>query len=396
MCASCVQVRVALGDAADLVDQLQPPLGVARLVLHHRRVVELRLGIGRDVQELRGHLAGEHVGLELLREDGAPHVASARAALRRALALGDRRELVPGQVAHLPLLALGELVEAQDACVLLALARYLIDDLLHVAMSRRLSSLPVELRKWPRKNDAASIRGAAGRARRAGWTQEVFGLDVTPWVDAQEALTGSLGDADRGDRAADDLARRLRADRAGRGARRALAGRRDEVSFRSRTRKGRSPDSLYRGARAAAESGGFRTEVLRDRITRASAFVTRSAEEAVALRPVDRGRAAEDARVARRSRRGVDLPVREAARGRDVRRGARSATCMWAFTTGDACGPNMMTRNAYALNMGYVHGARAAGKPERAILEANMGGDKKPSRTATSSAAGTGRRSSPR
>src|SRR5947199_4008138 len=51
---------------------------------------------------------------------------------------------------------------------------------------------------------------------------------------------------------------------------------------------------------------------------------------------------------------------------------------MWAFTTGDACGPNMMTRNAYALNMGYVM-ERAPVKPERAILEANMGGDKKPS-----------------
>jgi len=51
---------------------------------------------------------------------------------------------------------------------------------------------------------------------------------------------------------------------------------------------------------------------------------------------------------------------------------------MWAFTTGDACGPNMMTRNAYALNMGYVM-EHAPVKPERAILEANMGGDKKPS-----------------
>ena len=49
---------------------------------------------------------------------------------------------------------------------------------------------------------------------------------------------------------------------------------------------------------------------------------------------------------------------------------------MWAFTTGDACGPNMMTRNAYALNMGYVM-EHAPRKPERAILEANMGGDKK-------------------
>src|SRR5207237_3495925 len=43
------------------------------------------------------------------------------------------------------------------------------------------------------------------------------------------------------------------------------------------------------------------------------------------------------------------------------------------------CGPNMMTRNAYALNMGYVM-EQAPVKPERAILEANMGGDKKPSR----------------
>jgi arginase family enzyme len=49
---------------------------------------------------------------------------------------------------------------------------------------------------------------------------------------------------------------------------------------------------------------------------------------------------------------------------------------MWAWTTGDACGPNMMTRNSYALNMGYVM-ERAPVKPQRAILEANMGGDKK-------------------
>jgi hypothetical protein len=51
---------------------------------------------------------------------------------------------------------------------------------------------------------------------------------------------------------------------------------------------------------------------------------------------------------------------------------------LWAWTTGDAVGPNMMTRNSYALNMGYVM-ERAPVKPQRAILEANMGGDKKPS-----------------
>jgi hydroxymethylglutaryl-CoA reductase (NADPH) len=38
----------------------------------------------------------------------------------------------------------------------------------------------------------------------------------------------------------------------------------------------------------------------------------------------------------------------------------------------------MMTRNSYYVNMGYVM-ERAPVKPERALLEANMGGDKKPS-----------------
>ena len=90
-------------------------------------------------------------------------------------------------------------------------------------------------------------------------------------------------------------------------------------------------DSLYRGARAAAESGGFRTEVLQDRMTRASCFICRSAEEAAALAPLDRGRAAEDARLAGGARRRVDLELREAARGRDARRRARCAT---------SCGPS--------------------------------------------------------
>jgi hydroxymethylglutaryl-CoA reductase (NADPH) len=51
---------------------------------------------------------------------------------------------------------------------------------------------------------------------------------------------------------------------------------------------------------------------------------------------------------------------------------------LWRWTTGDAVGANMMTRNAYLLNMGFVL-ERAPVRPERAILEANMGGDKKPS-----------------
>ena len=41
--------------------------------------------------------------------------------------------------------------------------------------------------------------------------------------------------------------------------------------------------SLYRGARAVGESGGFRTHVLRDRMTRASAFLFDDAGSAVAF-----------------------------------------------------------------------------------------------------------------
>jgi hydroxymethylglutaryl-CoA reductase (NADPH) len=55
---------------------------------------------------------------------------------------------------------------------------------------------------------------------------------------------------------------------------------------------------------------------------------------------------------------------------------------LYRFTTGDACGPNMITRNAYALNQEFMLNRfpRDTGiTPLRLFLEANMGGDKKPS-----------------
>jgi hydroxymethylglutaryl-CoA reductase (NADPH) len=135
--------------------------------------------------------------------------------------------------------------------------------------------------------------------------------------------------------------------------------------------------SLYRGARAAADSGGFRTYVLADRITRASCFICKSTEEAVHLARFLDAHVAELRRwLAARSEEWIS----SYARLREVETHVVGPMChvLWAFTTGDACGPNMMTRNAYALNMGYVM-EHAPVKPERAILEANMGGDKKPS-----------------
>ena len=100
----------------------------------------------------------------------------------------------------------------------------------------------------------------------------------------------------------------------------------DEVYVPLAHTEGSLSDSLYRGARAAAESGGFRTEVLRDRMTRASAFVCRSAEDAAALARWIEAELPKMREWLAGQRRRVDLPLREAARGRDLRRRARSAT----------------------------------------------------------------------
>jgi hydroxymethylglutaryl-CoA reductase (NADPH) len=233
----------------------------------------------------------------------------------------------------------------------------------------------VELRRWPRKNDPDSIR-ARQDALDGRVDREVFGHDLTPWATAQEALTGvsviptavigpltiSLGDYELTEPEG-ELVERGRST--------------DEVFVPLAHTEGSMSDSLYRGARAAAESGGFRTEVLGDRITRASCFVCRSVEEAAALGRWIGGELPK----MREWLAARDEPwISKWAKLREAETHVVGPMChvMWAFTTGDAVGANMMTRNAYALNMGYVM-EHAPTKPERAILEANMGGDKKPS-----------------
>jgi hydroxymethylglutaryl-CoA reductase (NADPH) len=132
--------------------------------------------------------------------------------------------------------------------------------------------------------------------------------------------------------------------------------------------------SMTRGALAA---GTIRTYVLHDRITRASCFVCTNAGEAVALaRWID----AELPAMRRWLESSNDASLSTRAKLRGVKTHVVGPMChvLWQWTTGDAVGPNMMTRNSYALNMGYVM-ERAPQKPERAVLEANMGGDKKPS-----------------
>jgi hydroxymethylglutaryl-CoA reductase (NADPH) len=219
--------------------------------------------------------------------------------------------------------------------------------------------------RWPRKNDTASI---AQRREAMGLDGRV---DLAPFAAAAESLVGvavipvsavpieiELGAYELSDDG--DLLETSRAS--------------ETVHVPLAHTEGGLTASMTRGSLAA---GTVRTYVLHDRITRASCFVCGGAGEAIALArwiesEVDAMRewlASSD-----------DPSLSTRAKLRGVKTHVVGPMChvLWQWTTGDAVGPNMMTRNSYALNMGYVM-QRGPVKPERAILEANMGGDKKPS-----------------
>jgi hydroxymethylglutaryl-CoA reductase (NADPH) len=231
----------------------------------------------------------------------------------------------------------------------------------------------VQIPRWPRKNDVDSIRA---RQAALGLNGAVTAIDLAPFVNAQEMLTGAavvpvsvVGplEVELGEYELEEPFGRV-----------AERGRtRGQIYVPLAHTEGGLSASLYRGARVAAESGGFRTWVLKDRITRASCFVCRSTDDAVQLARFLDAHVAEMRRWL--SDRGDDW-ISKHAKLREVETHVVGPMChvLWAFTTGDACGPNMMTRNAYALNMEYVL-EHAPVTPERSILEANMGGDKKPS-----------------
>ena len=233
---------------------------------------------------------------------------------------------------------------------------------------------PMELRRWPRKNDAASIRARQEAVRELTDDGEVLWDDLEPWTRAQESLTGvaviPVGvvtlDVELGSYTLDDDGD-VEED-----------GRTKESVFvpLAHTEGGLSA-SMQRGAKAAAESGGFRTYVLHDRITRASCFICKSSGDAIALARWLEGEVDE----MREWLAGLEHEsIAKRAVLREVKTHVVGPMChvLWRWTTGDAVGANMMTRNAYVLNMGYVL-ERAPVPIERSMLEANMGGDKKPS-----------------
>jgi hydroxymethylglutaryl-CoA reductase (NADPH) len=221
---------------------------------------------------------------------------------------------------------------------------------------------------WPRKNDAASI---AARQQAVGVDGLVTSIDLEPFTGAAEALTGvavipvsvvpieiELGEYELS--AGGDVVERGRAI--------------ETVHVPLAHSEGGLTVSMIRGATAA---GTIRTHVLADRITRASCFVCGDAGEAIALA---RWIEEEVPSMQEWLSSSADVSLSRRAKLREAKTHVVGPMChvLWRWTTGDAVGPNMMTRNAYALNMGYVM-QRAPVRPERAILEANMGGDKKPS-----------------
>jgi hydroxymethylglutaryl-CoA reductase (NADPH) len=149
--------------------------------------------------------------------------------------------------------------------------------------------------------------------------------------------------------------------------------------------------SMQRGVAAVLDADAVvRTWVLHDRITRDSCFLFRTTGEAVAFASwiaanVDAMRAwLHDAGNPLYGERvgGVSRLSRHAHLW-EVDTHVLGPAChiLYRFTTGEACGPNMMTRNAFALNeeFGRRFAAETGCRPRRVLVEANMGGDKKPS-----------------
>jgi hydroxymethylglutaryl-CoA reductase (NADPH) len=225
--------------------------------------------------------------------------------------------------------------------------------------------------RLPRKNDAASIRA---RQESLGLDGAVTAADLEPYAGAAETVTGvavipvsvaqltvSLGEYELSEDG--EVVERGRAV--------------EDVTVPLAHTEGGLTASLQRGAKAVAESGGFRTYVIADRITRASCFVCKDAGDALTLARW----IADQVPAMREFLESADIPeLSRYAVLREVKTHVVGPMChvLWRFTTGDAVGPNMMTRNAYALNMAYVL-PQAPVPIERTMLEANMGGDKKPS-----------------
>jgi hydroxymethylglutaryl-CoA reductase (NADPH) len=202
----------------------------------------------------------------------------------------------------------------------------------------------------------------------------VIDQDLEPYANATEALTGVAPvpvavvgpiDLELGDYELEEPEGRLFERRRAK----------DAVYVPLANTEGGLSISLARGARAASESGGFKTHVLRDRVTRASAFLFESTADAATFARWM------DTRLPDLQEWLAGAPVEGLSRHaklREVETHVVGPMChvLYAYTTGDAVGMNMITRNSYALNQVFVL-EHSPVKPRRTYLEGNMGGDKK-------------------
>ena len=203
--------------------------------------------------------------------------------------------------------------------------------------------------RWPRKNDPASIRT---RQEILGVAGLVTSVELEPFAGAAEALTGvaiipvsacpitiELGDYEL------DEAGAVVERSPGRG-----DGPRPARPHRGQPHALDDPRLDRRGDRVDLRPRRPDHPRLVLRLRRRGAPRSRSPRWIEAELPAMR-RLARATPTTRRS------PVTPACAS--VRTHVVGPMChaLWAWTTGDAVGPNMMTRNAYALNMGYVHGS---------------------------------------
>ena len=157
------------------------------------------------------------------------------------------------------------------------------------------------------------------------------------------------------------------------------------------THEGGLNASLSRGIKAANQCGGVRTYVLKASMTRGTCYVFETTEQAYLFSKwveSNVGRMKqwlEDPENPFRQAELKGIPVLSRyARLKTVRPHVLSNTChtVFEYSTGDACGQNMTTRNTYMLHSEFIlprFHADTGIAPAHFFLEGNTGGDKKSS-----------------
>jgi len=137
--------------------------------------------------------------------------------------------------------------------------------------------------------------------------------------------------------------------------------------------------SLQRGMTAITAAGtAIRTHVLKDRMTRDSCFLFTETSDAITFANWIATQLSAMQQWLTSAR---DVSRHAILREIDTHVLGPACHVLYRFTTGEACGPNMITRNAFALNTEFANrfASESGLRPSRVLIEANMGGDKKPS-----------------